>query len=346
VDKQISSLAPNDLLIWVDWKANWTLPLRHVPTGDAYWAQSRREVICLGIVCYKGQVAGPALKTGIVFLSDIIDHTCLAACAQLLEVKKRLGSLAGCKTISFWFDCGPHYRCVDLLSHLGTEWVKPEKRDDLHVTCNYFGGKNGKGQCDSLFICSTWVRKALMVPDASLESSDGLLRQTGAEQDMVNDPPSQGGMRYLILKWDQDRRPTHAWKGEVDEFQIKKSYCIHMQRAGPKTKRFVRYRDGHFSDYDRTKAVTFSLQADSREIAPSDAMWRRGYYMSTRWKRSFPEDGGRNTLIEQESHLSSYEPAMAAAQKMSNFERKIARYEANLARQGEAVPPKESGPQL
>ena len=185
-----------------------------------------------------------------------------------------------------------------------------------------------------------------MVPDASLESSDGLLRQTGAEQDMVNDPPSQGGMRYLILKWDQDRRPTHAWKGEVDEFQIKKSYCIHMQRAGPKTKRFVRYRDGHFSDYDRTKAVTFSLQADSREIAPSDAMWRCGYYMSTRWKRSFPEDGGRDTLIEQESHLSSYEPAMAAAQKMSNLERKIARYEANLARQGEAVPPKESGPQL
>ena len=93
VKMQYSNMTERDLLVWIDWKANFTLPQGSVQTNDQYWAQSRMEVSCLGMVVYKGQHEGPPQKTGVVYISDIIDHTCLACCLQMEELKKTLWRL-------------------------------------------------------------------------------------------------------------------------------------------------------------------------------------------------------------------------------------------------------------
>ena len=92
--RECTSLQEHELLLWVDWKGNWTLPLARASTNDMYWAQSRCEISCLGAVAYVGRRSQEPERIGMVFLSQIIGHTCLACCEQMDEMKRALGPLS------------------------------------------------------------------------------------------------------------------------------------------------------------------------------------------------------------------------------------------------------------
>lgn len=334
VTRQIANLQRGELLLWLDWKANWTLPLRDVATNDAYWATSRREVSCLGCVAYKGRSSGPAEKVGMVFISDIIDHSCLAACLHLEDIKRAVSPLSQYTRAALWFDCGPHYRTADLCSYIANSWLAPDSQLNLQISINFFCEKHGKGQCDSLFgMCSSWVRKALMVPGTSLVSSDDLIGalKTHADKDMQDNPPAQGGMKYCILKWHSEKKPDFAWKAETD-LQIQKTYCVSVRWQGGRQSRFLQWQNHRFSDLAWQEGSIFDLRVLRREIPAAERTWRVGFYTNMRWQRSFPNKNERNSLLSREDALASFTPATEAAESASVLERKVARYEAFLKR--------------
>ena len=60
-----------------------TLPIQYCETGDSFWAQARAECSVLGMVLYVPTPKGEIQKTGFLFISDVIEHTTLAAGLQL-----------------------------------------------------------------------------------------------------------------------------------------------------------------------------------------------------------------------------------------------------------------------
>ena len=329
---QYTNMTAGDLLIWVDWKANFTLPLGTVSTNDQYWAQARMEVSCLGIVIYRGNADAAPSKVGMLYLTDIIDHTCLAACMQLEHLKRQLGDFSIYKRVSFWFDTGPHYRTADMLAFIGSEWCQKENRADLVCTINYFAEKHGKGQVDSLFGCANrWVQTACRREDVCLKTVDDLVAalRTCAGHDMQQNPPEDGGMKYLVHKWQSPKKPEKSWKADT-ELQIKKTYCVQVKLAGTSRVPFLLWKNLGFSDLDPAGAETFSLAVKSEKIAKESREWRRGFYTSARWMRSFPKKGDRDSMLLREDAFKVF-GAPPDVDQASRFEKKVARYHEKLA---------------
>ena len=40
--------------------------------------------------------------------------------------------------------------------------------------------------------------------------------QTGAGHDMQQNPPEDGGMKYLVHKWQSPKKPETSWKAETE----------------------------------------------------------------------------------------------------------------------------------
>ena len=269
-------------------------------------------------------------KVGMVFISDIIDHSCLAACLHLEDIKRAVSPLSQYTRAALWFDCGPHYRTADLCSYIANSWLAPDSQLNLQMSINFFCEKHGKGQCDSLFgMCSSWVRKALMVPGTSLVSSDDLIGalKTHADKDMQDNPPAEGGMKYCILKWHSEKKPDFAWKAE-----IQKTYCVSVRWQGGRQSRFLQWQNHRFSDLAWQEGSIFDLRVLRREIPAAERTWRVGFYTNMRWQRSFPNKNERNSLLSREDALASFTPATEAAESASLLERKVASYEAFLKR--------------
>ena len=146
------------------------------------------ETSLLGGIAYVGRTAGPPRKIGLLWVSDVLDHTALAAGLQMQEMMTScLGPLSKFTRVSLWFDTGPHYRTVDLWSFLAQEWLLKENRLDFTVTISYFAEKHGKGEVDSLFsCCNQWLCNATRKPGTRIEDVDQLIDalRAGAEQDM------------------------------------------------------------------------------------------------------------------------------------------------------------------
>ena len=79
----------------------------------------------------------------------VVNQRC---CQQMNLLKMELGPLSKFKNVFLWYDCGPHYRTIDLLAYLHEELTAPP-------LANFHCEKHGKGQVDSLFAhCGTWVK--------------------------------------------------------------------------------------------------------------------------------------------------------------------------------------------
>ena len=79
---------------------------------DDICAQSRCEVSALGAVA-SGRHNEPE-KLGMVYVSEIIDNTCVFCCEQMNDMKGSLGPLSNYSNIllvRLW----PHFRTVNLL---------------------------------------------------------------------------------------------------------------------------------------------------------------------------------------------------------------------------------------
>ncbi|CAK9009267.1 unnamed protein product [Durusdinium trenchii] len=149
VSRMINSLPGYHCLIWIDWKQNVTIPLAHRQTSNMFWAQARMELSCLGIVVHAGQPSGGSKKLAFVILSDVIEHTSLAAALQLELLKGHL-PMEQIREAHFWCDCGAHYRNLDLCAYLEMQWASREA-GGIPISISFFGEKHGKGECDSLF---------------------------------------------------------------------------------------------------------------------------------------------------------------------------------------------------
>lgn len=322
-------LKDGELLLWLDWKQNVTLPLSHKSTGDEYWASSRMETSLLGGIAYVGRAAGPPRKVGLLWVSDVLDHTAVAAGLQMQEMMTRcLGPLSKFTRVSLWFDTGPHYRTVDLWSFLAQEWLLKENRLDLLLTISYFTEKHGKGEVDSLFsCCNQWLCNATRKPGTRLENVDQLIDalRAGAEQDMRQDPPPNG-MKYVITKWDTVKKPPNLWKADA-EIQVRKTYCIKLHLAGER-RRVVFWNNHRFSDC--SDGERFSVALSKPRVPAADRSWRRGYYGTDKWRKAFPETNTRNTMVTRLEALEPYS-RLEVRDSTSLFEKRAARYLAKLA---------------
>ena len=165
-------------VIWLDWKQNISLPIQHTETGDSFWAQARAECSVLGMIVYTAAEKGKEpRKRCFVYVSDIIDHTCLAASIQLdLARTDELANFKGISNIAVWADCGPHYRCIDFLGHLAQSWVMPRRSNRINLSVNYHAEKHGKGDVDALFaVVNSWVERAKREPNCNIKTVEALV---------------------------------------------------------------------------------------------------------------------------------------------------------------------------
>ncbi|CAK9018224.1 unnamed protein product [Durusdinium trenchii] len=325
--QQIATLKEKEILLWLDWKQNLTLPLAAVQTNEQFWAHSRKEVSCLGCVAYVGRTGAEPKRICLVYLSEIIEHTCLAACLQIDKMLQSLGGLSKYNSVKLWFDCGPHYRTLDLAAHIAEKHVRPQNRNNLILSINYFTEKHGKGQVDSLFsCCNRWIKSSLMKPDTLLMSVEQLRDAfvAGAAHDMKQSPPDKGGTKYIIAFWDSQAKPATYFKGSSETLQIKKTYSIEMQHFGSNNARLLRFRNMFFSDCGRAKSEVFYLDVETVNIPADERSWRKGFFGNTRWQKAFPDPNIRNTMISRMTALEGH--AAEEVVRSTLFERRLSRY--------------------
>ena len=94
-----------------DWKELVTLPLRARQTGEEFYAQARKEISVFGSMISKHKPTSPnhVLKTRVLILSDILDHTSARACQcgeMALGLRQGDQALDGVHLVS---DSGPHF---------------------------------------------------------------------------------------------------------------------------------------------------------------------------------------------------------------------------------------------
>ena len=153
--------------------------------------------------------------------------------------------------------------------------------------------------------------------------------RTGAGHDMQQHPPEDGGMKYLVHKWQSPKKPETSWKAET-ELQIKKTYCVQVKLAGTSRVPFLLWKNLGFSDLDPAGAQTFSLAVKTEKIAKDSREWRRGSYTSARWMRTFPKKGDRDSMLLREEAFKVF-GAPPDADQASRFEKKVSRYHEKLA---------------
>ncbi|CAK9090359.1 unnamed protein product, partial [Durusdinium trenchii] len=318
----IDALGPGEAILWCDWKQNLSIPMTHAQTGDQYWATARAEVSCFGAVLFLEQEAERPRKINVLLLSDIIEHTALAASQQLSILAKELRDVS---SITCWFDAGPHFRTYSLLAWFQEELVRGKS---LKLSVNWFVEKQGKGLVDSLFsMCNAWLQRALKHPSCNIttvkETVSTLKSQAAIDQ--KNDP---GGPRYVVREWVSKQKPTREWVGTADaSFQVTKTYSVRAESFGG-TSQYVRWHNCYFSHSAARQPTVFSIEAN--QVAIKNREWRRGFFATPRWKRDVPERGTGNAILERHRVLETHWPENEDS--FTSFEKRIARYQKNLQR--------------
>jgi len=200
-------LTEDDVLIVIDWKENGSLPLASTETGDMFWTKERKEFSIFGACVYQN-VGGCVRVKKCLFATEILDHDVSMSTLMVDEVlQHHVVNLPIVKRISFWSDCGPHFRAYQFLGHVEEVWVPKYK---CTIRINYFAEKHGKGVCDGLFAEITkWLGRCLKQPGIVIDTIDGFVRamRSESESDMVVDPPSEGGVEYFWKEVESDQRP-------------------------------------------------------------------------------------------------------------------------------------------
>ena len=321
LQKQLGALKEGTAIAWLDWKQNVTLPLAYCATGDQYWATARMEASVLGFILFEGKQGSPPAKTAVILITDVIEHTALAATLQFEELVRPLLP-SNLKQLHIWADVGPHFRCWDFVAYINK--LASTSRQTSY-TINFFAEKHGKGQVDALFgSVNRWLDRATRVPGTSIEDLASLVAtlQAQAAQDEKADPPP-AGCRYIVKQWESAKKPRQVQKASSSEVQIRKTYAF---SATPGPAKRVLWKNHGFSD--SVAGTAFSLQVWTETL--DDTVWRRGHYSNPQWKRSrsFPQKGDRSGVMDRAEALKSLDRAVAP----SRTERRLARYQSGLAK--------------
>eukprot|EP00435_Cladocopium_sp_Y103_P038043 s2336_g10.t1 len=284
----------------------------------------KQELSVFGIVVHAGQTQGTSRKFAFVVVSDVIEHTALAAALQLELLKSQLpmNQVAHCH---LWMDQGPHFKTLDLCAYVGMQCASKETAN-IPTILSWFGEKHGKGECDGLFgCCSRWLQEKTRVPNTLIQNVTDVIAcfQEGAQKDMEQHPD---GPTYKILHWNPAQKPSYSWKGESDDLQIRKTYCLSAKTVG-NVAAYVQWKNHVFSDavHENGKAVTVCSRL--LEIPAAEREWRRGHFNQKKWETEFPTK--TNALLNRHEDLQSFDKDLDALG--DPLEKKVARYERQLA---------------
>ena len=181
----------------------------------------------------------------------------------------------------------------------------------MHLS--FFGEKHGKGQVDGLFgQIEGWIKKYLQKPGsriATLDEMEQVLRDEATRATKLD-----AANPYIVLRWEPEMKPTSAWTLPTREFQISKTYCLHLRPGNPA----IRIRNTSIVDHTFTDMVGQGSPPRTYPKVEQDAItdrgWRRGYFSNTRWDRKAPQRG------ETDAVLNRYEEHKRRNMKAPNLE--------------------------
>eukprot|EP00435_Cladocopium_sp_Y103_P063982 s508_g25.t1 len=292
--KELDNLSDNQVLLWSDYKQNLTVPLAHTETGDMFYGTSRMEMTCWGCLIF--QKEGSRLMTrNVIILSSIIEHSALVSNLLYLEAAKQIANLTGVSKILVWSDCGPHYKGYDHVAGWIGNWV--EAVPPRSVKLSFFAEKHGKGQVDGLFgQVEGWLKNYLKKPGrqiSTIDDMESVLRSEAARATKLD-----ATMQYIVVRWEAEHKPPGAWVLPQPEFQISKTYCLHLMPGNPTLRiRNTSLLDRTFSDVDGQKVAKTYPKVELADIA--DPTWRRGFFSNTRWDRKAPKRGETDAIVSR-----------------------------------------------
>jgi hypothetical protein len=249
---------------------------------------------------------------------------------MLEKVKSCVPDLASLTRVSFWMDCGPHFRTYEFLGWIEKVWAAQLR---VPVLINFFVEKHGKGLVDALFShANRWLQAAVRVVGALLKTVAQVVEAytKGAAVDMENDPPP-AGPQHEIIHYESESKPPHTWRVQaaLKDFSVEKTYCLQVSPYASGSGH-MKWQNYGFSDRLSEPVGSISgLSCVTESIPASKRAWRRGHYSSKRWEREAPKEGTTNRLLDRHAFLEDLD--REDPDELSKLDRKAARYLQHLA---------------
>eukprot|EP00435_Cladocopium_sp_Y103_P020817 s456_g5.t1 len=307
-----AGLRAGEIFLWFDYKQKFSIPQANVASSLMFYGSERMELSVFGILIAWNE-NGIIKQKNVLYISSIIENSALMTSVLLDHVRNSIDDFNTASCVTCWADCGPHFRCYQVLGHLAKNWF-PSMAGRLRV--NFFAEKHGKGEIDSMFAhMGRWVSEFLKKKDALIKTPEELIDvcEKGAAADTARDPT--GPVTWVVRRFEMDLKPERYYVLTDAEFQISQTYALEiMPLFGKRT--VIRWKNLIFADQTEGK-----LQgADLSEVVVTDRSWRRGYFQSQKWLKKKPEHGEENQLMKkQKAHaalgIDAYSPQCSAWEK-------------------------------
>lgn len=196
---QISQLNSQDTcVVAFDFKENIRVGCGPREIGRDFYDKSQRSVF--GMVVYYVCDDGSVKHRFVHVVSEVLSHDGLFV-RQCLTKLLSLEWMTKYKSVSFWSDCGPHFRNYEVLNHVLFELPKYYS---VATTYNFWGEKHGKNPCDSDFsVLSQWLNE--ITANTSVNTTLELLSEFNKKS---NENTSTGGLVRDFLLYERNDRPT------------------------------------------------------------------------------------------------------------------------------------------
>lgn len=141
---QRNNLKEGECIILMDFKENLRLGGSAREVGKVFFHKS--QVLLLGSVIYFRQNNRIVTKY-VNFVSNVLNHDALFVkdCINIILTQKLDSSF---KHVKFWFDCGTHFRCGELVYHCLID--VPEKFN-VDTELHFSAPGHGKSDCGTHF---------------------------------------------------------------------------------------------------------------------------------------------------------------------------------------------------
>ena len=217
-----------DVILWMDYKAKFSLPCASVETSDMYWGSQRKELTVFGIVV-ADFLADEVRQQNIFYISSIIENTGLMTSELLSDVLARMPALQQAKRIIFWSDVGLHFRSYNVVAYIAQRWFRPLQCEVLRIC--WFCERHGKGEVDSMFShFGSWVAAHVRQPNKVIKTEEELVAicQAAAQADARLQPSSP--LRWVVRRFEADVKPGTVTRLASCSFSITKTYCLQLER--------------------------------------------------------------------------------------------------------------------
>jgi hypothetical protein len=158
----LSSSDGSDVVITLDYKQNIKLNIGPVEESRRFYNEAQRTV--LGFLCqYKEQATGQLVNHYVDYLSPCLTHNAAFALQCMSDLVTHFLLPRGLHHLQVWSDCGPHFRCNEMLAGVTIELPSALRRSSIPLTSSYhyFAEKHGKSAVDGHFsLLSRWLREA------------------------------------------------------------------------------------------------------------------------------------------------------------------------------------------